>query len=207
MNYPNFFDTIPPIFLYDPLTRILGVNSDGIIIYTYLDTVKLAGHSCPTTAGSFLMLKRGLKILYPESLPKRGDIKIELKEDAGNGSIGVVASIASLITGASDEKGFKGLGGNHARNNRLFFNAPIPKFMRLSRLDNGAYVDIGYDPSAVPEAPLLNALKSKVMGNIASDEEAREFGRLWQERVRKILIDYGEMSEIISVEAGPEGAH
>ena len=203
MNYPPFYDQIPPIFLNDPLTRILGVNADGIIVYTYLDPVKLAGHSCPTTAGAFLMLQRGLNLLYPDTLPLRGEIKVELQEAADAGSAGVVASIASLITGASDEKGFKGLGGNHARNGRLFFGAPIPKSLRLTRLDNGRYADIGYNPSVVPETALTDALKSRVMRDIATAEEARESGRIWQERVRKLLIDYGEKSEIISVDVGP----
>ena len=142
MQYPPFFDQIVPITLYDPLTRLLGVNTDGMVTLTYLDAVKLAGHSCPTTAGAFLMLKRALFVLYPDTFPVRGDLHVEFQEAADAGTAGVTAAIASLITGASDEKGFKGLGGRFARNNRLFFTRDIPMAMRLTRLDNGKWVDM-----------------------------------------------------------------
>lgn len=189
MHYPSFFDRISPIILHDPLSALLGVNEDGTIIISYLDVVKLAGHSCPTTAGAFLMLRKGLAELYPHTLPQRGEIAVSLQHKSDTGATGVIAAIASLVTGASDEKGFKGLGGRFARNNRLFYGSDIPMPLRLTRMDNGVYVDIGYDPSPIPESPLLAPLRSRVMAGKASDEEQREFGRLWQERVEKILLE------------------
>ncbi len=187
MHYPPFFDHIPSITLHDPLTALLGINTDGKVSFSYLDCVKLAGHSCPTTAGIFLMLKVGLGELYPDTLPCRGDIRVAFRQDAREGTTGVMAAVASQITGASDERGFKGLGGSHARTDRLFFNEAIPMLLRLSRLDTGSYVDIGYDPSGIAEDPLLPPLKSRVMGAMATEDEIREFGRLWQKRVEKIL--------------------
>ena len=41
----------------DPLARFLGAAEDGVIEYTYADTVKLAGHSCPTVASAYLMTR------------------------------------------------------------------------------------------------------------------------------------------------------
>lgn len=203
MLYPDFFDRIEPITLYDPLTRLLGINQDGLLAFSYLDVVKLAGHSCPTTAGAFLMLKRALGELYPNQLPFRGDMTVEFKENAHHGTTGVTAAIASLITGASDEKGFKGLGGRYARNNRLFFERPIPMQMRVTRRDSETFVDIDYHPARLQEDPLLASLKQKVLGNVATEDEQKRFGRLWQERVREIVLEYGEKSELLSISKGP----
>lgn len=202
MDYPDFFDRVPSITLYDPLTALLGVNDDGKVSFSYLDVVKLAGHSCPTTAGAFLMLREGLLALYPGAHPQRGDITVSFSQKADAGTTGVVANIASLITGAADEKGFKGLGGRYARNDRLFFAHDIPMLLRLSRMDDGRFVDVGYDPSSVPEPPLMAALKSTVITGKASDEEVREFGCLWQERVRKILLESDKESGVIVVHKG-----
>ena len=79
MEYPGFFDDIEIIVLKDELTKFLGVNKDGMIEITYLDIVKMAGHSCPTVGGAYLMALKGLKALYPDEIPQRGEIKVELK--------------------------------------------------------------------------------------------------------------------------------
>ncbi|WP_228448572.1 hypothetical protein [Sulfurospirillum diekertiae] len=78
MKYPTFFDTIETITLYDPLSEVLGAFEKGEIIFSYLDVVKSAGHSCPTIAGAYLMVREGLKALYPNAIPKRGGIKVFL---------------------------------------------------------------------------------------------------------------------------------
>jgi hypothetical protein len=202
MQYPPFFDDVSPITLYDPLTALLGVNNNGEVTITYLDVVKLAGHSCPTTAGAFLMLREGLAALYPDTPPQRGDISVSFRQTADTGTTGVIAAVASLVTGASDDKGFKGMGGRFARNNRLFFGSDIPLLLRLMRRDNGTFVDIGYDPSTVPENPLMTPLKSRVLGGMATETERLEFGRLWQERVRKIVLEFDRERDVIVVKKG-----
>jgi len=53
ITYPAFFDEVETITLHDPLAEFLGSASDGRIKYAYVDTVKLAGHSCPTVAGAY----------------------------------------------------------------------------------------------------------------------------------------------------------
>lgn len=71
-GFPAFFDRAPVIRVQDPLSAFLGVNADGVIDYHYVDAVRLAGHSCPTVAGAFLLARSALKSLYPDSLPQRG---------------------------------------------------------------------------------------------------------------------------------------
>lgn len=187
MNYPDFFDTIVPIQMSDPLAQQLGAVSDGLFTYTYLDMVKLAGHSCPTIAGAWIMCDLGLKKLYGETIPVRGNIKIEMKGALDEGVEGVIAQAIGLITGATNEGGFKGLGPRFARNNRLFFNADINGEVRLTRLDNRQSVTMCYDPSSIPFHPQIGPLMKKVpQGTLAADETAF-FAAEWQNRVKKIL--------------------
>ncbi|MGP1615771.1 MAG: hypothetical protein ACTS5Y_12055, partial [Pollutimonas bauzanensis] len=64
MSHPSFFDTAARITMYDPLAELLGAADKGLIEYSYTEVVKLAGHSCPTVAGAYLMTLRALKHLY-----------------------------------------------------------------------------------------------------------------------------------------------
>src|SRR5574337_2088150 len=80
MPFPGFFAAAPRITLRDPLAAFLGAAADGVIEYQYADVVKLAGHSCPTVASAYLITRAALRALYPDSLPERGGIRLELRE-------------------------------------------------------------------------------------------------------------------------------
>jgi len=69
MSYPEFFAAVPRLTLRDPLAELLGAAENGLIEYGYTDAVKLAGHSCPTVAGAYLMTFRALAKLYPGCPP------------------------------------------------------------------------------------------------------------------------------------------
>jgi len=193
MKYPDFFETIKPIKLKDELSAVLGAFEEGVISFSYLDVVKSAGHSCPTIAGAYLMVREGLKALYGEKLPQRGDIKVLFKEDILNGTTGVVANVFSLITGATSNWGFKGLNGAHDRRFLMFFNADIPLHVRLERNDTGKAVDIAYNPSSIFPDPQMQPLMQKVLAGVTSMEEKELFGLLWQIRVRKILENFDKI--------------
>src|SRR5579883_1259526 len=111
-TFPDFFGAAPVILLRDPLAEFLGAACGGRLEYRYADVVKLAGHSCPTVASAFLMVRAALKTLYPDELPVRGGLRVTLREDALVGTTGVVANIAAFITGAAQAAGFKGIGGH-----------------------------------------------------------------------------------------------
>lgn len=125
MQFPDFFAAAPTIRVIDPLAAFLGAAEDGVIDYRYEDAVRLAGHSCPTVASSFLMVRAGLIRLYGDSTPVRGDIRVDLAEAPDAGVAGVIASIVTLITGATADTGFRGLGGQFNRRNKLHFSQPI----------------------------------------------------------------------------------
>ncbi len=187
MSYPEFFDMIRPIKLYDPLANVLGAFKDGMYDIRYVEVVKGAGHSCPTVAGAYLMTLAALEALFPEGRATRGDIKVEFKEDLTEGVAGVIANVISYITGATDKSGFKGLGGKFARHSLMHFNADIESSARFTRVSNNKSVDIIYDPSSIPADPAMQPLMQKILQGAASQEEMEHFGELWQQRVEKIL--------------------
>lgn len=199
MNTPSFYAEVPGLTLRDPLAEFLGAADKGIVEYGYLDAVKLAGHSCPTVAGAYLMTRRALGKLYGEALPERGAIKVELRDGQADGVAGVIANVASLLTGAAQSGGFKGIAGKFDRRNLLHFNADIAGDIRFTRLDTGASVVAGYHPEKVPPSPAMKELMQKTMMGLASDSERLEFGRLWQERVARILLEHGDDPELVTL--------
>jgi formylmethanofuran dehydrogenase subunit E len=189
LNYPEFFYAVPRITLYDPLAEFLGAAENGRIEYGYLDAVKLAGHSCPTVAGAYLMTLKALARLYSDGFPERGGVHVELGTSQADGVSGVIAAVAGLLTGAAGEGGFKGIGGRFGRRNLLTFAAGHEAEIRFSRLDSGARVAVSYHPDRVPASAELQGLLPRVVAGSASDAERAAFGRLWQLRVKRILID------------------
>ena len=69
MKFPDFYELAPIVPTRDPFAATLGAAQDGLLEYNYVDAVRLAGHSCPTVAGAFLMGRAALAALYPEVLP------------------------------------------------------------------------------------------------------------------------------------------
>ena len=197
MSYPKFFDSVESIKLVDPLSNVLGAFEDGIYEITFLEVVKAAGHSCPTVAGAYLITLEGLKALYPDARAVRGEIKVEFRDPMEEGVAGVIGNVVSQITGATEKSGFKGLGGKFARHSLMKFNANINSSIRLTRADNGKSVDVYYDPSSIGGSPKMQMLMQKMMGGMASKEEAKEFGALWQDRVERIMANIPSVIRVV----------
>ncbi|MCK5110129.1 MAG: hypothetical protein KAQ94_01320 [Arcobacteraceae bacterium] len=196
MKYPEFFNTIETIELVDNLSDFLGTFEDGLVEFSFLDVVKSAGHSCPTVAGAYLMTLEGLKALYKDELPVRGEIFVSFKEDANDGVAGVIANVITQITGATTTSGFKGIGGNFVRHSLMEFDANIQSSVKFQRLDNGKSVEVIYNPSSIPGNPLQQELMQKIMQNIATPEERISFGKLWQQRVENIFKNINQVITI-----------
>ncbi len=187
MTTPDFFNDVLPITMRDPLSNILGAAVDGVITYTYTDIVKLAGHSCPTVAGAYLMVQDGLKALYGDKIPVRGEIKVLMSGTLGEGVVGVIANVASMITGATDVSGFHGLNGKFDRRSLLFYGADIKGEMALERVDSGTRVIVSYDPSSILPDGKMNEVMMKVLSTSADEQDRKRFSDMWQDRVRRIL--------------------
>ena len=189
MQTPEFFDKAPLFRLYDPLGEFLGAFEEGVVEISYLDCVKLAGHSCPTVAGAFLMTYRGLEQLYGlEALPARSRIRVEMREAKTEGVTGVIGNVAAYICGAGDEGGFSGIGPAFGRRGLLHYEvADVAGDLRLTRLDNGRSVTLRLDTSAVGGSPEMMPLMQKALRGEALPEEQRRFRELWQGRVEAML--------------------
>lgn len=187
-NNTKFFDDVEKIVMSEPLGGLLG--SESISVFSFGDVVKLSGHSCPTVAGAYLMTLYALKALHSDELPIRGNIKVEMKGKKGEGVVGVMANVASFITGAKEEDGFKGLGGIFARNNLLFFGAKIQGEMKFTRLDTKKSVEISYDISNIALSDFDGSLIQKSLMNKATKEDMELLGQQWQKRVSEILLVY-----------------
>lgn len=187
MALAPFFDTAPTLTVYDPLAQFLGASDDGTITYGYADAVKLAGHSCPTVAGAFLMTREGLAALYGTGLPERGGVEVFVRGARNEGTNGVIASVATLLTGAAPETGFGGVGGRFVRRDLLHFDAAIDGLLALRRLDNQAGVVLDLDTAVVPPSPEFGSLLPKALSGRAEEVEQARFAALWQDRVARML--------------------
>jgi len=201
MSYPAFFAEVPPLRLYDPLAELLGAAEGGLLEYRYEDAVKLAGHSCPTVAGAWLMARLALGRLYPDGLPQRGDIGVELRDRQDAGVAGVVGAVIGLLTGAAGEGGFKGVNGHHARRGLLHYGVAMAAEARFTRQDSGASVAVAYNPASVQPDPAMPALMKRCFAGEANAEQRVAFGRLWQDRVRRILLEHGDDPEVVQIVA------
>ena len=201
MKTPDFYDLAPRITLRDPLADLLGACDGGLIDYGYADAVKLAGHSCPTVAGAYLMTVRGLSRLYPGEPAERGGVKVLLRATQDEGTAGVTAAVVGLLTGAAGSGGFKGLGGRFARRNLLEFGAAIPGDLRLVRLDTGHAVDLAYHPEIVPASDALRATMSRAVQPDADTATRAAFGDAWQARVRAILVEHALDPRLVTVQS------
>lgn len=199
MQYPDFYTQVPSIKLYDPLSAFLGAFEKGEVEISYLECVKLAGHSCPTVAGAYLMAQMGLQALYPDALPERGSIKVEMHDTEISGVTGVIANVIGFITGSNGVGGFKGIKGQFSRDNLLAFDIPMQGEVKLTRLDTKESVTLGYDPSSIPANPMMQSLMGESLNNTASEEERKIFGELWQKRVESILLSTDKHTQIITV--------
>ncbi|KRW96161.1 hypothetical protein [Paracoccus sp. MKU1] len=189
MSFPAFFDDAPAIRVRDPLAGFLGSAEGGAMTYRYADAVRLCGHSCPVVAGAWLMVRAGLEWLYGDDLPERGGIEVQMRDGVAQGTTGVTASVATLVTGAAAEGGFHGIGSGHlfARRGLLRFEAPIDGVMGLRRRDNGAGVVVDIDTGHVPHDPAMADLMPRAVAGRADPAGQARFAALFQDRVRRML--------------------
>lgn len=204
--FPEFFAAAPAIRLRDPLAAFLGAAAGGVIEYGYADVVKLAGHSCPTVASAYLMTRAALRRLYPDDLPERGGVRVAMPQPAHEGVSGVMGNVISMLTGAAGEGGFHGIGGRFDRRELLVFGDGAADAIVFRRLDNGAAVSAAAHPERVPGDPRVRELLPRCLAGTASEEQAALFGSLWQERVRRLLLEHADDPQVIVVEAVGPGA-
>lgn len=199
-GFPAFFAEAPRIRVRDPLAAFLGAARDGVLEYGYADAVRLAGHSCPTVASAWLMARAALRALFGEALPVRGAVRVEMRDARQEGVTGVIANVLSLLTGATMDSGFKGIGGRFDRRELLAYDAAMPAQVRFTRCDNGTSVTVSARLEKVASDPRTAYLLARCITGAASPDEEAQFQHMWQERVRKLLIDHADDPEVIQVQ-------
>ena len=197
MKYPEFFDNLPTITLYDDLAQFLGVNEDGIIEISYLDIVKSEGHSCGIIAGAYLSALKGLEALFVEEIPKKENLKVEIRKTPTEDNSGVIGCVFSHIMGVTTNYGFGGIPtGKYNRRNSLFFGAEIDCDIRITRVDTGKSVGINYRPGKVVDP--MEILKSAIRPD-AKPEDIKSFPKRFQEMVKVIFENADEVVEVVQI--------
>lgn len=167
------------IKIYEPLAEFLG-NSSELVHFELglIDAARLSGHLCPSVAGAFLLTRKAVQLLYPDThICVRGQIEIHLPGPPSQDALGPMANVISFITGAWSETGFGGLsGGRYARRNLLHFSSQLCQHREFIfiRMDTKSSIRLSYNPTS-----LLQELKSANAGMSFQDS--------WQANVRAIL--------------------
>ena len=186
--------------MHDRLAEFLGASDGGVIEYRYADAVKLAGHSCPTVAGAYLLISRVLAALYPDELPERGEIQVDFRNAQEEGVTGVIAAVIGLVTGAAGIGGFKGIAGHFARRNLLDFEEiDLPGEINITRTDNGQSLTASLHLEQVAADPRTSPLMQRLLAGDRDPVVAEVFAALWQDRVRRILVDHFDDPNLVSL--------
>jgi len=156
----------------------------------------------PTVAAAWTLARRSLAALYRDAVPQRGAVRVEMGGDRASGVTGANANVAALLTGASGEIGFKGIGGRFDRRDLLSYAVELSLQMRFTRVDTAAAVDAGADLQRIPGDPALLPLLQRCAAGNATRAEAARFAELWQARVRRILLDHADDEDAFMVHAG-----
>lgn len=193
MEYPKYYDDVEHILLQDELSKFLGSSKEGLIDISYLDVVKMAGHGCVLVSCTYLMALKGLQKLYGTELPRRGEIRVELRDSLQEGNTGASAQVLSNITGATADSGFRGINGNYNRRGLLLYGAAISSNVRFTRLDTYESVEVSYNPSKVVNS---GAVMQMAVGPDATEESREQFPVKWQEMVKTIFDNADRVIEV-----------
>jgi hypothetical protein len=200
MTYPDFYEQAPVVRTRDPFAEMLGAAQGGVLEYHYADAVRLAGHSCPTVAGAFLMGRAALATLFPDGPAERGAIAIHMPAPESEGTTGVTAQVLTLLTGAASDNGFNGIQGRFRRKGLLSFaERREGEAISFKRLDTGTGVTVSLDVSPVPSDPAQGARMAAILYGNADDEQRAAFANAWQDRVRRLLLEFADDPRVIRV--------
>jgi hypothetical protein len=200
MKFPDFYELAPVVPTRDAFAATLGAAQDGLLEYSYVDAVRLAGHSCPTVAGAFLIGRAALAALYPEGPAERGAITVHMPAPESDGTTGVMAQVLTLLTGAAADNGFQGIQGRFRRKGLLSFaDHREGEAIIFKRLDTGAAVAVELDVSLVPGDPAQGGRLMAILQDRADVSQREAFADAWQARVRRLLLEFADDPRVIHV--------
>lgn len=200
---------VKPLILKDPFLEMLGQTKEPIPYY-YEEVVKLSGHSCGAVTGAWTITRKALEALYPGDIPVRGQIKITAPGAADEWFVGVFGEVMTYITGAAPETGFPGseFGQDYNRRNLMIYseeptNTPPAQMVWIfERIDTGAKVGVNYDVTKVmpPATPERNAMSAKMAASTATEEEAADWIKYWNDRAMFVLENADTLDGFFTVQ-------
>jgi hypothetical protein len=200
VSFPDFYEQAPVVRTHDSFAALLGASRDGMLDYHYLDAVRLAGHSCPTVAGAFLIGRAALTALYPEGPAERGGIAVHMPAPESEGVTGVTAQVLTLLTGAASDNGFHGIQGRFKRKGLLSFaERREGEAITFTRVDTGKSVAVSLNVSPVPGDPAQGARLAAILQDRADDEQRTAFADAWQDRVRRLLLEFADDPQVVRI--------
>ena len=105
-----------------------------------------------------------------------------------------------MITGAAGIGGFKGIAGHFTRRNLLDFEEiDLPGEINITRIDNGQSLTASLHLEQVAADPRIPPLMQRLLAGDRDPVVAEVFAALWQDRVRRILIDQFDDPNLISL--------
>ena len=145
---PDFFAAVPAIVVADrspPCSARPGRRLE----YSLRRRRAPAGHSCPTVAGAADGAGPGA------SLPERAAAARDLGGAAAALAEGVTGVVGSVLgrSPAQPATAASGPAGRHVRRDLLRYGVPMAGDVRITRLDNGAAVELTHHAQAVPRPP------------------------------------------------------
>ncbi len=208
----EYIDQVPPIMMRDPYLEMFG-QTDGPIPYTYAEAVKLSGHSCGATSGAFIITRKALEALYPDGeVPVRGQILVEAPGAEDEWFIGVFGEIITYLTGAAPKTGFIGAEFGKAndvfvRQNKMTYaeeavgTAPPLLQWIFTRVDTGERVSVNFNLMMVqpPTGEERVAMGKKMATGQATDEEAADYIKYWNDRVLFIFENADTLEGLFTV--------
>src|SRR5690625_1990947 len=145
------------------------------------------------------MTVKALKHLYGDEVPERGGVRVFFPDNIQEGVTGVMANVITLLLGATNDTGFKGLAGRFDRRNLLFSGEGFEGDIAFERVDTGQRVTVTYHARAVPPAAEMMPAWQNAINAPLGSPESREFLVYRHDRVRRIF-EYADDARLISLQ-------
>ena len=200
--WPEFYSQVPEILIIDPMAVVVGSMPEGSNILTIklTDVALYSGYICPGIAAGYMLTKKAMDALYPNSIPQRGQIRVSAMAAAGE-----LMEVASYITGA---RAFYGRDLINAYD--LVVDPSLkPKqrgqyVMVFQRKDTGKAVKAVYDKfKLIPEKKVkeVKVFLNKILTGKALPQEKEKNWAILNALVEKVLMETPEgVIEIIPME-------
>ena len=186
--WPEFYNQAPEILIIDPMAVVVGSMPEGsnMITINLTDVAVYSGHICPSMASGYMLTKKAMDALYPNSIPQRGQIRVSAMAASD------LMDVASYITGA---RAFYGRDEINAYDlvvdPSLKPKKPGQYVMVFQRKDTGKAVKAVYDKFKLISEKKVKKIKKiskKILQGTASYQEKAKNWSILNTMVEKVIM-------------------